>query len=603
MDFEKGKEKRSRKKFEGQEGNISFKVPNFKEFFLLELENYIKTAKKPRFNDFVAKNVSQLVHWSLDENREISELFSLWKTRFALTFKEFGKIPNADTFKGSCDTTWKDMKKLIDSTMKTKLTYKILSMKSLQTTAALTESTFNIAVASESTNQGSSASASLSNFSPTTPPTSSAVPSLVTQHESDFVSSAHQSDKSDRANTNDDDDDDGIFDIEHFVHDMTYKSHLGYTISSKQARKLVEIKDAIDTDMVSTMMKIGAHILTKQLTKTTLSVTEEALLELSISRIINMLNTSMQDTYREFFSQHQWARIHNVVSALNLDNYDGLSPESSALFDVIVHAGDNICDIIAFIDEKKWQISKTRCQQQSQPYILLLIMEHIVRNLERWSKKADESELTFYRRFATILEFVFDYTDVALVDGDNSCEATKNVAHLNKAIFIPMQTAPVYGKKIDLMLRYDGNMKIELSSNEWKRSRVQEDLKLKQQSKNLRTNAAVLNHLNSHCSNDISELLAMDFIGNVGYLYMLKLTEDGIYVASLLSKLITFLLNTTKILKRALFQKEVNQVIPALPARTSSSHRLSRTSAGHIYLAPKTSQIKKTNLNDFPYDE
>ncbi|ORE10882.1 hypothetical protein BCV72DRAFT_220652 [Rhizopus microsporus var. microsporus] len=481
MDFEKGKEKRSRKKFEGQE----------------ELENYIKTAKKPRFNDFVAKNISQLVHWSLDENREISELFSLWKTRFALTFKEFGKIPNADTFKGSCDTTWKDMKKLIDSTMKKKLTYKILSMKSIV------------------------ASTSLSNFSPTTPPTSSAVPSLVTQHESDFVSSAHQSDKSDRANTNDDDDDDGIFDIEHFVHDMTYKSHLGYTISSKQARKLVEIKDAIDTDMVSTMMKIGAHILTKQLTKTTLSVTEEALLELSISRIINMLNTSMQDTYREFFSQYQWARTHNVVSALNLDNYDDLSPESSALFDVIVHAGDNICDIIAFIDEKKWQISKTRCQQQSQPYTLLLIMEHIVRNLERWSKKADESELTFYRRFATILEFVFDYTDVALVDGDNSCEATKNVAHLSKAIFIPMQTAPVYGKKIDLMLRYDGNMKIELTSNEWKRSRVQEDLKLKH-----------------HCSNDISELLAMDFIGNVGYLYMLKLTEDGIYVASLLSKLI-----------------------------------------------------------------
>ncbi|CEG80208.1 hypothetical protein RMATCC62417_14577 [Rhizopus microsporus] len=106
MDFEKGKKKRSRKKFEGQE----------------ELENYIKTAKKPRFNDFVAKNISQLVHWSLDENREISELFSLWKTRFALTFKEFGKIPNADTFKGSCDTTWKNMKKLIDSTMETKLT-------------------------------------------------------------------------------------------------------------------------------------------------------------------------------------------------------------------------------------------------------------------------------------------------------------------------------------------------------------------------------------------------------------------------------------------------------------------------------------------------
>lgn len=40
-----------------------------------------------------------------------------------------------------------------------------------------------------------------------------------------------------------------------------------------------------------------------------------------------------------------------------------------------------------------------------------------MRNLERWSKKANESELTFYRRFATILELVFDCTDVVLVVG------------------------------------------------------------------------------------------------------------------------------------------------------------------------------------------
>ncbi|RCH90142.1 hypothetical protein CU097_010710 [Rhizopus azygosporus] len=99
-----------------------------------------------------------------------------------------------------------------------------------------------------------------------------------------------------------------------------------------------------------------------------------------------------------------------------------------------------------------------------------------------------------------------------------------------------MQNTPAYGKKIDLILRYDGNIKIELSSNEWKRSKAQEDLKLKQQSKSLRTNAAVLNHLNCHYSTDIRELLAMDFIDNVGSLYMLKLTEDGVYAASLLSK-------------------------------------------------------------------
>lgn len=38
---------------------------------------------------------------------------------------------------------------------------------------------------------------------------------------------------------------------------------------------------------------------------------------------------------------------------MNLDSYDGLSPESSALFDAIVHTGDTLCDAIAFMDEQK----------------------------------------------------------------------------------------------------------------------------------------------------------------------------------------------------------------------------------------------------------
>ncbi|RCH81212.1 hypothetical protein CU097_003408 [Rhizopus azygosporus] len=82
------------------------------------------------------------------------------------------------------------------------------------------------------------------------------------------------------------------------------------------------------------------------------------------------------------------------------------------------------------------------------------------------SSHPDESELNFYGRLAAILELVLDCTDVMLVDGEHSCEATKNVAHLNKVMFNPMQNAPPYGKKTGLMLRYDGNIEIELSSNE-----------------------------------------------------------------------------------------------------------------------------------------
>ncbi|KAI7882129.1 uncharacterized protein EV154DRAFT_384718, partial [Mucor mucedo] len=132
----------------------------------------------------------------------------------------------------------------------------------------------------------------------------------------------------------------------------------------------------------------------KQLSKVTLSTVEETLLELPISRMINMMNIVMQDTYRLFFSQNQWSHIQDVVSTMNLDGYDGLCHESSALFDAIVRVNGDIYDVIAFIDERKHQISKTRHLQQSQPYFMLLIIEHIVLNLQRWSQKADESEMT-----------------------------------------------------------------------------------------------------------------------------------------------------------------------------------------------------------------
>ncbi|KAG2196647.1 hypothetical protein INT47_012106 [Mucor saturninus] len=529
MNFDKGK-KRAYKKFEGQE----------------ELEKYIQTTNKPRFNEFVAKNVSNLVQWSLEESRESHELFSLWKMRFALSFKENDKLPNPDTFKGSCDNVWKDIKKMADSIIETRRTNELLGMKSLQSIVALTKPY----------------QANCLNMN---------------QPEYESASSAHPT-------TNGDDDDEAL-DTELFIHDVTYRSYLGHVISDKQIEKLKQIKDAINTGMISTMMKVGAHLLMKQLSKVTLSTVEEALLELSISRMINMMNIVMQDNYRLFFSQDQWSHIQNIVSTMNLDGYDGLCHESSALFDAIIRVNGDIYDVIAFIDEKKYQISKTRHLQQSQPYVMLLIMEHIVRNLQCWSQKADVSKMTFYRRFATILEFIFDSTDVALVDGEISCEATKNVAQLNKAIFIPMH--------------------LFFSGAHHKTTR---SLNITATLQKTRTNAAILHHINIQCSTDISEVL---------------LTEEGAYVAALLSRLVvpkdlcnlgmvkdtlnclfkmkTFLLKTIDTLKRDLFKKEISQSMPALTASTCSSRCSSH--ASHTYLAPKAAQNKKVDTNVSHDDE
>jgi hypothetical protein len=50
--------------------------------------------------------------------------------------------------------------------------------------------------------------------------------------------------------------------------------------------------------------------------------------------------------------------------------------------------------------------------------------------------------------------------------------------------------------------------------NEWKRMKVSSNLKIKQQSKNLRVNAAIINNLQAEYGPSFNIILAMDVIGN-----------------------------------------------------------------------------------------
>jgi hypothetical protein len=84
----------------------------------------------------------------------------------------------------------------------------------------------------------------------------------------------------------------------------------------------------------------------------------------------------------------------------------------------------------------------------------------------------------------------------------------------------------------------NGKKRVEVSSNEWKRMGVGADLKIKQQCKNLRTNACILHQLNVSCHSNLTEVLAMDFIGNIGYLYMIKKGQNQCLVAKVFATLL-----------------------------------------------------------------
>ncbi|ORE12192.1 hypothetical protein BCV71DRAFT_147529, partial [Rhizopus microsporus] len=78
--------------------------------------------------------------------------------------------------------------------------------------------------------------------------------------------------------------------------------------------------------------------------------------------------------------------------SMNINNYPGLNDKSNNILNRLLVLR-NTDEILEYIDEQKHVLSKSK-QSSQQPYIMLLIVEQIVRNFARWSLSKEESELT-----------------------------------------------------------------------------------------------------------------------------------------------------------------------------------------------------------------
>jgi hypothetical protein len=110
---------------------------------------------------------------------------------------------------------------------------------------------------------------------------------------------------------------------------------------------------------------------------------------------------------------------------------------------------------------------------------------------------------------------------------------------MNKCIFdnVYIPTTASYPRKIDLLLEYDRNERVELSSNEWKKARISSNIALSQQIKNLKVNATIINKNQSVYCSTFNQSVAMDFIGLSGYIYLLEKLND-VFVAKTIGLLI-----------------------------------------------------------------
>ncbi|KAI8137719.1 hypothetical protein BJV82DRAFT_583385 [Fennellomyces sp. T-0311] len=213
---------------------------------------------------------------------------------------------------------------------------------------------------------------------------------------------------------------------------------------------------------------------------------------------------------------------------------EGLSSDNLTGFDVIAES-PNVDTMFEQVLKLQAELVKKR---DSDRYKMVDVLRIVIEQFADWRSDFVTSENTVYRRFATILDSLFRGTKVISQDGECVSQCAKDTVLMLQSISNSVSSASQLsksGSKVDLLtIAILSNNRVEFASREWKRDELSEAIKLKQQAKNLRTNAAILSSLIMKGSSPY--LMAMDWLGTVGYAYVLTFKE-GVFVAQPVSPL------------------------------------------------------------------
>lgn len=214
------------------------------------------------------------------------------------------------------------------------------------------------------------------------------------------------------------------------------------------------------------------------------------------------------------------------------------------------------------------------------------------------------SELSFYRRFAMLIDIIFTDIDITLSDGEIVAEATKMAQQQSAHYAISW-----FGRKFDLLLMVKGS-KIVMACNEWK-SHKTKDQYIHQQSKNFRSNCSILNEIFIKSNRRIDKLVAIDFLGAKGYMYCPSL-KDNVSIANTISTLLMptdithmksfkktltalfkrrdFMNNSIFTLKKFKAEQELSDVI------RSSTSDSAVTLTPLLFFTPKNARVKEAAM-------
>ncbi|KAG1050696.1 hypothetical protein G6F43_007051 [Rhizopus delemar] len=244
------------------------------------------------------------------------------------------------------------------------------------------------------------------------------------------------------------------------------------------------------------LLKATASLLKKPL----LNEFELCTMEPSLLSNFNKINPAIEEVLYE--------QLSNQAGPLSIPlELKGISEVSLSLAEEVMSIKD-VDEMLSFIYKQKSQMAKQK-KRSSEEFIMLNILERVVENFGLWGLSTKDSELNFYRRFAELLDILFIGTDIRIADGKTGSKSSKTAIKVNKALFHTSDISSAYPRKINLLLKLNESITVELSSNEWKKLSVSRDVILKQQTKNLKINVCILSTLRSLYGSQYKDILAM----------------------------------------------------------------------------------------------
>ncbi|KAG0188194.1 hypothetical protein DFQ28_005230 [Apophysomyces sp. BC1034] len=216
-------------------------------------------------------------------------------------------------------------------------------------------------------------------------------------------------------------------------------------------------------------------------------------LKLALSRIIDGVNSSVNDLYRNYLQDNcKW----DTMPCINLPV--GMQDLSKKVFTEVLKEGE---DDNGDIDKRKISIAIARRKLdlfvsgdfECEVMQVLCILEQVVKDCLVAGREPPnkQSELTYYKRVSKLLDIALHDEPLQLLDGEVVSKVTSSVARKN-AILFGVNNASKFGRRIDLII---SSNRVELSTNEWKRSGSSESTLSRQQSKNFRSNKAILKNI------------------------------------------------------------------------------------------------------------